>query len=119
MVIDHDALATYLEQVSDADPLYLREGLVHPGQILRLCNQALIQNVVLGPWIHVGSHVRNFAAARVGDHLTLRARITSNIETKGHAIVTFDALAVANERTCIARIEHVAIWRPRQVAQAA
>ena len=41
--------AEYLAAVREADPIYAREGLVHPGQVLRLCNQALVQNVVLGP----------------------------------------------------------------------
>ena len=119
VTIDDDALAIYLRDISEDDPLYRDERLVHPGQILRLCNAALVQNVVLGPWIHVGSGVRNFAAARLGDELTLRARVTSNVETKGHAIVTFDAIAIANGTTVVARVEHVAIWRPRQVATAA
>ena len=109
----------YRADIREDLPLFADEDLVHPGQILRLCNAALVQNVVLGPWIHVGSRVRNFAIARLHDVLTLRAKITSNVETKGHAIVTFDAVAVANATTCLARIEHVAIWRPRQVAAAA
>ena len=116
--IDRALRDTYLADVRENDGIYERENLIHPGQILRLCNAALLQNVILGPWIHVGSKVRNFAPAFVGDRLTLRSRIFSNVETKGHSIVTFDAIAVANADTVVARIEHVAIWRPRQVAQA-
>jgi len=55
--------AQYLLDVREIDPLYAREGLAHPGIVLRLCNQALVQNVVLGPWIHTGSTVQNFSAA--------------------------------------------------------
>ena len=117
--IDRASRDTYLVDIRESDEIYVRENLIHPGQILRLCNAALLQNVLLGPWIHVGSKVRNFAPAFVGNQLTLRSRIISNVETKGHAIVTFDAIAVANAATIVARIEHVAIWRPRQVAQAA
>ncbi len=119
LIIDRALRDTYLADVRESDDIYVRENLVHPGQILRLCNMALFQNVVLGPWIHVGSKVRNFAPAMVGDTLSLRARVTSNVETKGHAMVTFDAIAIANDTKIIARIEHVAIWRPRQVAQVA
>ena len=119
LVIDAAIRDKYLADIREDEPLYGAEGLVHPGQILRMCNAALVQNVVLGPWIHVGSRARNFAPAKLGDRLTLRARITSNVETKGHAIVTFDAIAVANDTTIVSRIEHVSIWRPRQVAQAA
>ena len=78
----------------------------------------LAQNVVLGPWIHVGSLVENFASARLGDELTLRARISSNSEKKGHGFVEFDALVTANGIAPVARIHHTAIWRPRQIAGA-
>jgi acyl dehydratase len=111
--------AQYLRDVRESDPIYAREGLAHPGTILRLCNWTLMQNVVLGPWIHVGSKLQNFAAARVGDELTLRARVTDNYERKGHRFVDLDALAIANGRTALARIAHTAIYRPRQVDAAA
>jgi hypothetical protein len=70
--------------------------------------------VGLGLWIHAGSTVRNFAAARVGDELMVRAVVTANYERKGHQMVDLDALILANARTPVARIEHTAIWRPRQ-----
>jgi acyl dehydratase len=90
---------------------------VHPGQILRLANLALVQNVVLGPWIHVGSAVRFHDVAHTGEELTLRSKIASNVENKGHAIVTFDAIVIAGGARAVAEISHTAIWRPRQVAE--
>jgi acyl dehydratase len=115
---DRAMLSTYLDEIRETDPIYRREGLVHPGQILRLANQALVQNVVLGPWIHGGSRVRNYAAARLGEELTIRAKITSNVVSKGHAIVEFDAIVVADGTRSLAELTHTAIWRPRQVSQA-
>ena len=109
----------HLRDVRETDPIYAREGLAHPGTILRLCNWVLAQNAVLGPWIHVGSKLQNFAAARVGDDLTVRARVTDNYERKGHRFVELDALAIGNGRTALARIAHTAIYRPRQVDAAA
>jgi acyl dehydratase len=117
-IIDRAALAAYLDAISETEPLYRAEGIIHPGQILRLANQALLQNVVLGPWIHVGSTIRFHALARVGEKLTVRARITSNTVSKGHATVVFDAIVVADNARAIAAIAHTAIWRPRQVAEA-
>jgi acyl dehydratase len=116
-IIDRGTLSTYLEQIHETDPIYRAEGLVHPGQILRLANQALVQNVVLGPWIHVGSKVRHHAAARVGEQLALRSRVNANIVNKGHAIVEFDAIVIADGARTVAEIAHAAIWRPRQVAE--
>jgi acyl dehydratase len=117
-MVDRALLAAYLDEIGETEPLYRAESLVHPGQILRLANFALVQNVVLGPWIHVGSTIHLHSVARVGEELTLRARITSNTVKKGHAIVAFDAIAVANGARVVAEIGHSAIWRPRQVAEA-
>ncbi len=111
--------AQYLRDVRETDPIYAREGLAHPGTILRLCNWTLSHNVVLGPWIHVGSKLQNFAAAHVGDELTVRGQVTGNYERKGHRFVDLDVLVVANGRTPVARIAHTAIYRPRQVEEAA
>src|SRR2546423_493535 len=96
LVIDAAALQNYLEEIRETEPLYRAEGLIHPGQVLRLANQALLQNVVLGPWIHVGSTIRFHDVARTDEQLTLRSRITCNAVNKGHAIVAFDAIIVAD-----------------------
>jgi acyl dehydratase len=108
--------ADYLAAVRETDPIYAAEGLAHPGMVLRLCNQALVQNVVLGPWIHVGSTVRNLRLARVGDVLTVRAEVAENTEHKGHRLVELDAWVLNGEGAAVAQVHHTAIWRPRQAA---
>ena len=107
--------AQYLRDVRETDPLYQRESLAHPGLILRTCNWALSHNVALGPWIHVGSTVRNTSIAHIGDTLSVHARVDANYERKGHRFVELDALVLANTNRPLARIHHVAIYRPRQV----
>ena len=99
--------------------LYARENLVHPGTILHIGNWVLRHNVVLGPWMHVGSTVQHFAAANVGDELSARAVVTANYERKGHRFVELDVLVYDGQQTPIARIGHIAIYRPRQLADAA
>jgi hypothetical protein len=108
----------YLGDVRETDGIYAREGLVHPGIVLRMCNYALWKNVRLGPWIHVGSSVQNFRAALIGETLSARARATGNYEKKGHRFVELDVLVLAGERAA-ARVRHTAIYQPRQAAQAA
>src|SRR5260370_595185 len=93
-------------------------GLCHAVLLLRLCKWALTKNGVLGPRIPAGSKVENFAAARIGDELTVAAVIRGNYERKGHRMVDLDGAILANARTLVARIEHTAIWRPRQVVAA-
>jgi hypothetical protein len=107
---------SYLRDVRETDPVYVREGLVHPGAVLRLCNLALKENVALPPWIHVASRVANFAAARVGDELSVRARVEANYEKKGHCLVDLDALVIANGGTVVARVLHTAVYQLRQLA---
>jgi acyl dehydratase len=117
LTINRAMLGSYLDDIRETEPIYRAEGLVHPGQILRLANMALVQNVVLGPWIHVGSKVRNHAVVHVGEQLTMRSKITSNVVSKGHAVVEFDAIIIADGARSVAEITHVAIWRPRQVSE--
>ena len=74
---------------------------------------------MLGPWIHVGSRVENLAAAPIGQAFTLRGRVRSNTERKGHRLVELDALVLAGGRVPVARIRHTAIWRLRGAAEAA
>lgn len=112
--VTSDFAAAYCADVREDDPIYAREGLVHPGLILRTCNWALTHNVVLGPWIHVGSTVRNFAPANVGGTLSVRAVVTGNYEHKGHLFVELD-VGVLCGAAVVARVAHTAIYRPRQV----
>jgi acyl dehydratase len=108
-----------VEDVRETDPLYAREGLVHPGQILRACNWVLTHNVVLPAWIHTGSVVQNLGVARIGQTLDVRARVTRNWEHKGHKWIELDALVIADGIRPIARVTHSAIYRPKQMAEAA
>jgi acyl dehydratase len=114
LIIDDTMLSNYLDAICETDPVYRAEKAVHPGQILQLANRALLQNVILGPWIHLSSKLRHYAVARVGNELTLRAKISSNVVIKGHATIEFDAIVVADGKQTIAEINYVAIWRPRQ-----
>jgi hypothetical protein len=110
-----EASTEYLRDVRESDGIYAREGLLHPGALLRQCNLALRQNVVLPPWIHTGSKVTNFSAARVGDELSVRARVAANYERKGHRLVDLDALVIANGRTVLSRVLHTAVYKLRHL----
>jgi acyl dehydratase len=108
----------YLRDVRETDPLYADEKIVHTGMLLRTMNWALMENAILGPWIHVGSTIRYLATASVEDVLTVRAKVTGNYDRKGHKFVELDGLIVANGKTPIARCQHVAIYQPREAAAA-
>jgi hypothetical protein len=110
-----DIATQYLRDVREADPIYAGEGLAHPGLLLRLCNLALRENVVLQPWIHTGSKVTNFAVAHVSDELSARARVAANYDRKGHRMVDLDVALIANGRTVLAHVLHTAAYRLRQL----
>lgn len=119
LAVTPEFAAQDLQDTRETDPVYAREGLVHPGTILRCCNWVLSHNVVLPAWMHVGSTVQNLGVGRIGDTLGARARVTQNYEHKGHKFVEIDALVLANDQRPLARVTHIAIYRPRQLAEAA
>jgi acyl dehydratase len=112
------AAEEYLADVRETDPVFAKQGFAHPGLFQRVMNKVLVDNAVLGPWIHVGSKMQLLAAARAGDELTARAKVTGNYEKKGHRFVELDALVVANRRTPVAHCQHIAIYQPREQAAA-
>ena len=111
-----DAAAEYLNEVRERDPIFSRERLGHPGQLQRVMNKVLVDNAILGPWIHVGSRMQLLNAARSGEELVGRARVIDNYEKKGHRFVELDALVVGNGTTPLAHCKHVAIYQPREQA---
>ena len=113
-----DAAKEYLDDIREHDEIYAREGLGHPALLQRVMNKVLVDNAILGPWIHVGSRMQLLSAAKTGDQLTARARVTGNYEKKGHRFVELDALVVANGRTPLAHCRHIAIYQPREQAAA-
>ena len=113
-----DAAKDYLADIRETDPIYLREGLGHPGLLPRVMNKVLVDNAVLGPWIHVGTRMQLLSAGKIGDELTARARVTGNYDKKGHRFVELDALVVANGTTPLAHCWHIAIYQPREQAAA-
>ena len=117
--VDAGELTQYLDDIREDLTLYGEERIIHPGWLLRLGNRALTMNVRLGPWIHIGSRLDNFAAAHYGDNVEARAKISKHYEHKGHRFIELDVLLIANGKTALAQIDHTAIYRPRQVAEAA
>ena len=59
-----DAATEYLADIRETDPIYAKEGLGHPGLLQRVMNKVLVDNAILGPWIHVGSRMQLLSAAK-------------------------------------------------------
>lgn len=100
----------YVTSVSDPLPLYRgTNAWVHPAFYTQLGNRCLRGNVVIGPWIHVGSAVRHLAPARVGDTLAARGRVRSLWEKKGREFVELDIAILANGKPVV-HLLHTAIY---------
>jgi acyl dehydratase len=102
----------YVTTVSDPLPLYRPAGggWVHPAFYTWLGNRSLRTNVIIGPWIHIGSVVRHLAPARIGDTLAARARVRSLWDKKGRDFVELDIAILANGKP-VAHVLHSAIYR--------
>jgi len=101
----------YVASVSDSLPIYRgNAGWVHPAFFTHIGNRCLRTNVVIGPWIHIGSVVRHLGGARVGDTLAGRARVRSLWEKKGRDCVELDIAVLASGRP-VAHVLHSAIYR--------
>jgi acyl dehydratase len=113
-----DAASEYLADIRETETIYTSEGLGHPGLLPRVMNKVLVDNAIMGPWIHVGTRMQLLAAGRIGDELTARAKVIGNYDKKGHRFVELDALVVANGKTPLAHCHHIAIYQPREQAAA-
>jgi acyl dehydratase len=101
----------YLTSVSDTLPVYRGAGgWVHPAFHTNLGNRVLRTNVIIGPWIHLGSVVRHLGAARVGDTLSARGKVRSLWEKKGRDFVEIDMIVLAHGKV-VAHVLHSAIYR--------
>ncbi|HEV8141885.1 MAG TPA: hypothetical protein VGQ77_03450 [Methylomirabilota bacterium] len=112
-VVRYDAAQAdeYADQVSDPLALYRgADGWVHPAFFTHIGNRCLRTNVLIGPWIHIGSVVRHLGGARVGDTLAGRARVRSLWDKKGRDFVELDIAILANGRP-VAHVLHSAIYR--------
>jgi hypothetical protein len=85
-----------------------------PAALLQLSNDILQRNFRLGPWIHIGSEVRNWSAARSGERVSVRGRVHDRFDRKGHEFITADVMIVGEDDRLIQTVRHTAIYRLRQ-----
>lgn len=94
-----------------------RGGYANAAFVLGIANWVLARNVVLGPWIHVESDVRNFGAIARGSRLCAEASVTDLFERRGHEFVDLDvAVYDDGDDTPLMRASHRAIYRLRPAA---
>ncbi|HET7312258.1 MAG TPA: hypothetical protein VFJ17_13135 [Mycobacteriales bacterium] len=108
--VDATAARRYLDDISEALPLYREDDVVHPGALLRMVNALLVRNVALGPWIHTGSSCVFLGIARVPTELRAHAVVTDTFERNGHDYVRYDALVLSDDIP-VMYVDHTAIYR--------
>jgi acyl dehydratase len=114
-----DRAHRFLGQLDDSPDsefgLFDREGLAHPGWLLRVANDLLAANVELGPWIHAGSVVNNLGVVVDGDRISARGTVVRQWERHGNHLVELDVILVANGCRTVTHIGHTAIYRLRDL----
>ena len=105
----------FLAAVDDDLAVYREERVAHPGYLIWDANRILMENVRLGPWIHVSSDTRHFSTVTGGETISTRARVASLFERKGHRFVELDVLSLAGGTRPVLQARHVAIYQPRPV----
>jgi len=93
-----------------------RAGWANPAFTLGCANWVLAQNVRLGPWIHVQSEVRHFAAVPRGSGLVIESRVVDLFERGGHEFVDLDVAIFLAPDTPALATRHRAIYRLRPPA---
>lgn len=111
-----EKVGQYLVDIREELDVYPTRRIAHPAWVLRLANYVLSGNVVLGPWMHVGSRVAHHGTVADGAKVSCRGRVADEYERKGHRFVDLDLLVVADDRP-VASIAHTAIYLPRQVRE--
>lgn len=106
---DPEAVARYLEGIRA--PELEGRSTIHPGMLLEGANWVLSSNVVLPPWIHVGSEIHHYRPIAVGEPLEVAARVEREWQhDRGNRFVELDVAWLA-EHELVATGRHVAIWR--------
>jgi acyl dehydratase len=101
-----------LEEVRERLSSFSERRIIHPGHMLRLADSVLSANVELPPWMHVSSRALFFAPVHWGDSVSVRARVISLFEKKGHRFVQLDVLALRGEEPVMRVDPYTAIYRP-------
>lgn len=116
---DRDAGRHYLSDIRDVASPVDEWGVVHPAWLLRRANELLSHNVLLGPWIHVGSTINHHRPLALGETLVVQGHVDRAYEHKGHRFVVLDAVMTGESGDVIAAVRHTAIYEPRQVRESA
>jgi hypothetical protein len=89
-----------------------RAGFANPAFVLGLANWVLARNVKLDAWIHAQSALQNYSALKLGDLVTVEARVTDLFERGGHEFVDLEVEAFSEARPVMSAT-HRAIYRLR------
>ncbi len=84
------------------------DQLLHPAFVPEVGNEILMQNTLLGPWIHTASRVRHLSPLRAGDELEVRGCVAETACKKGRESVELN-VGVYQGGDCCAQLVHAAI----------
>ncbi|MEL7156732.1 MAG: hotdog fold domain-containing protein [Actinomycetota bacterium] len=116
---DREAGRRYLSDIRDIASPVDDWGVVHPAWLLRRANELISHNVLLGPWIHVGSTINHHRPLALGETLVVQGQVSRAYEHKGHRFVVVEGVMTGEDDGVVAAVRHTAIYEPRQVRESA
>jgi acyl dehydratase len=97
----------YLAVLGETLPVFTE--VAHPAWLLRQANYLVDRNLVLGPWIHVGSEIHFLGEVHPGERLAVRGRVIALNERNGNDYADIDCLMETTRP--VMRVLHRAIYR--------
>jgi hypothetical protein len=88
-------------------------GFANTAFVLGLTNWIFAENVALGPWVHLETESRHFAAIPPGADVVTDAAVVDNFEKKGHHFVDVDVAAFLDGERPAISVRLRAIYRLR------
>jgi hypothetical protein len=108
--LDEAECLAYLEQVEDPHAIYRERKIAHPGQLLHLANEVMMNNFTLGPWFHAKSEIINRRAIKMGTPIEVRSRVVETSDRNGNKLATIDFNWVLPEGTAAMSARHSIVY---------
>lgn len=118
LIHTREAQGEYLRAISETDPVYERNSVIHYGTLLRPGIMTLPANFVTKPWIHAATDTQFLGLAFLGDALDFHGRIVRLYERRGHKIMDVEGLVLANGVRPVMWLKLVEIYGPREASGA-
>ncbi|OAF12317.1 hypothetical protein AYJ54_06640 [Bradyrhizobium centrolobii] len=105
-----DECLEYLDQVGDPHAIYREQRIVHPGQLLHLANEVMMNNFTLAPWFHAKSQITNYRPIGMGTPIEVRSKVVEASERNSNKLATIDYVWVLPDDSVAMSARHSIVY---------